>query len=140
MGGVTRRVLGALLLSAAPLTAQARAPIETDRPDFTESSATIPKGRWQLETGRESVWEALVEFHDWPTWWPGLKSVEETAAGDEDGIGQSATSSWRGPLGYRCRHRIRGNTRNADHPHPYPYHLRPPRPVYRLTRGGYAQA
>ena len=50
MGGVTRRVLGALLLSAAPLTAQARAPIETDRPDFTESSATIPKGRWQLET------------------------------------------------------------------------------------------
>ena len=51
MGGVTRRVLGALLLSAAPLTAQARAPIETDRPDFTESSATIPKGRWQLETG-----------------------------------------------------------------------------------------
>ena len=56
--------------------------------------------RWQLETGRESVWEALVEFHDWPTWWPGLKSVEETAAGDENGIGQSATSSWRGPLGY----------------------------------------
>ena len=51
MGGVTRRVLGALLVSAAPLTAQARAPIETDRPDFTESSATIPKGRWQLETG-----------------------------------------------------------------------------------------
>ena len=56
--------------------------------------------RWQLQTDRESVWEALVEFHDWPTWWPGLKSVEETAPGDVDGIGQSATSSWRGPLGY----------------------------------------
>ena len=56
--------------------------------------------RWQLETDRESVWEALVEFRQWPEWWPGLRSVEEIAPGDEDGIGQSATSTWRGPLGY----------------------------------------
>ena len=51
MGGVTRWMVSALVLGAPPLTAQPRAPIETDRPDFTESSATIPKGRWQLETG-----------------------------------------------------------------------------------------
>ena len=51
MGGIARYVFAALLCGAAPLGAQARAPIETDRPDFTESSATIPKGRWQLETG-----------------------------------------------------------------------------------------
>jgi|CXWL01.1.fsa_nt_gi hypothetical protein len=51
MGCVAWRVGGALLLGAAPIAAQARAPIETDRPDFTESSATVPKGRWQLETG-----------------------------------------------------------------------------------------
>jgi len=40
-----------VLLSGAPLAAQARGPIETDRPDFTESSATVPKGRYQLEAG-----------------------------------------------------------------------------------------
>lgn len=70
----------------------ATGPTEQARYDFIS--------RWQLQTGRESVWEALVEFHDWPTWWPGLKSVEETAPGDENGIGQSATSTWRGPVGY----------------------------------------
>ncbi len=40
-----------LLAGVAPLAGQTRAPIETDRPDFTESSATVPKGRWQLEAG-----------------------------------------------------------------------------------------
>lgn len=51
MGGVAWRVGGALLLGAAPLIGQRPAPIETDRPDFTESSATVPRGRWQLEAG-----------------------------------------------------------------------------------------
>lgn len=41
----------AALVGCAPLAAQARGPIETDRPDFTESSATVPKGRYQLEAG-----------------------------------------------------------------------------------------
>jgi hypothetical protein len=39
------------LAGAAPVAAQGRAPIETDRPDFTESSATVPRGRYQLEAG-----------------------------------------------------------------------------------------
>jgi len=47
----TPLVLLGMLLSGASLAAQARGPIETDRPDFTESSATVAKGRYQLEAG-----------------------------------------------------------------------------------------
>lgn len=57
--------------------------------------------RWQLSTPPETVWDALVDFHSWPGWWPGLIAVEETAPGDEDGIGQRAKSLWRGPAGYK---------------------------------------
>ncbi|MGK2954890.1 MAG: SRPBCC family protein [Solirubrobacterales bacterium] len=56
--------------------------------------------RWQLSVGLETVWDALIDFQSWPGWWPGLQSVEETASGGPDGIGQRATSRWRGPVGY----------------------------------------
>ncbi len=51
VAGMTARLLLTLVMLAAPLVAQGRTPIETDRPDFTESSATIPRGRFQLEAG-----------------------------------------------------------------------------------------
>jgi hypothetical protein len=56
--------------------------------------------RWELATGREPVWEALVDFNRWPVWWPALEKVIETIHGDADGIGQRASAVWRGPLGY----------------------------------------
>jgi uncharacterized protein YndB with AHSA1/START domain len=62
--------------------------------------------KWQLSTDRETVWQALVDFQSWPEWWPGLVSVEETAQGGDDGIGQRATSHWRGPLGYSIEFEI----------------------------------
>lgn len=55
---------------------------------------------WELDSSRERVWEALVDFHTWPTWWPGLDRVVEQIHGDADGIGQRAVSGWRGPAGY----------------------------------------
>src|SRR6188768_3380310 len=62
--------------------------------------------RWQLSTGLEQVWDALVDFKTWPEWWPGLQDVEETAHGDENGIGQRANSHWRGPVGYTIEFEI----------------------------------
>jgi len=58
---------------------------------------------WQVSAGREEVWDALVDFKQWPVWWPSLKKVVETIQGDPDGIGQKATAVWRGPLGYRLK-------------------------------------
>ncbi|HEX6589769.1 MAG TPA: transporter [Longimicrobiales bacterium] len=57
-----------LVVGAAPLSAQ----METDRPDFTEGTATVPDGRIQLEAGYtyatageltgHQIGEALVRF------------------------------------------------------------------------------
>ena len=62
--------------------------------------------RWQLSAGLETVWDALVDFKRWPDWWPGLEDVEETAHGDDNGIGQRANSHWRGPVGYTIEFEI----------------------------------
>lgn len=59
--------------------------------------------RWELACTREEIWGTLVDFHTWPEWWPGLSDVVETIHGDPDGIGQKATSVWRGPVGYSLR-------------------------------------
>lgn len=56
--------------------------------------------RWRLSCPRDRVWDTLVDFHTWPIWWPGLDRVIETIHGDAEGIGQRATSTWRGPVGY----------------------------------------
>ncbi|MGE4169099.1 MAG: transporter [Candidatus Margulisiibacteriota bacterium] len=40
-----------LSLLAFPLNARELDPIETDRPDYTESATTVPKGYWQFENG-----------------------------------------------------------------------------------------
>lgn len=56
--------------------------------------------RWELACLREQIWDALVDFHTWPGWWPGLDRVVEQIHGNADGIGQRAVSSWRGPAGY----------------------------------------
>ena len=62
MNAERRLLLGAGLLLAAtasPISAQT---IVTDRPDFTESTATVPDGRFQLEAGY--TWATLG---DWTT-------------------------------------------------------------------------
>lgn len=59
--------------------------------------------RWEVSAHQEAVWEALIDFNEWPVWWPGLKQVIETIHGDEQGIGQKADAVWRGPLGYKLK-------------------------------------
>lgn len=59
--------------------------------------------RWELSAPRQPVWEALVDFNQWPVWWPGLKKVVETIHGGPDGVGQKATAVWRGPVGYSLK-------------------------------------
>lgn len=61
------------------------------------------QSRWELSCPRERIWDELVDFHTWPEWWPGLKKVVEEIHGDPGGIGQRATSVWRGPVGYSLR-------------------------------------
>jgi len=59
--------------------------------------------RWELSAERLAVWGALVDFKQWPVWWPSLKKAVETIHGDADGIGQKADAVWRGPIGYKLK-------------------------------------
>jgi uncharacterized protein YndB with AHSA1/START domain len=68
--------------------------------DGGDAAAFAFVSRWELSAGREPVWDALVDFNNWPRWWPALEKVVETIHGDPDGIGQKATAVWRGPVGY----------------------------------------
>lgn len=51
-------VLAAVVLAGAPLAAEARSPIVTDRPDIAESSVTIGHGVYQTEQGAQNEWAA----------------------------------------------------------------------------------
>jgi hypothetical protein len=62
--------------------------------------------KWQLAAPRITVWEAINDFNSWVDWWPGLEEIVETHPGGPDGIGQVASSRWRGPIGYVFRFSI----------------------------------
>ncbi|MBN8868958.1 MAG: SRPBCC family protein [Solirubrobacterales bacterium] len=68
--------------------------------DGGDAAAFAFVSRWELSAPREAVWDALVDFNNWPRWWPALEKVVETIHGGPDGIGQKATAAWRGPFGY----------------------------------------
>lgn len=59
--------------------------------------------RWQLAAPRPRVWDALVDIPSWRQWWPGLEELTPTRPGGADGVGQKASSCWRGPIGYQLR-------------------------------------
>ncbi|BAU41577.1 SRPBCC family protein [Leptolyngbya sp. O-77] len=55
---------------------------------------------WQFAAPIESVWNAITQTQDWPTWWQAVQSVEELEAGDPTGIGHISRFVWKMPLGY----------------------------------------
>jgi carbon monoxide dehydrogenase subunit G len=71
-----------------------------------EAASFSFRSKWQLAAPRAEVWEALNDFKGWVDWWPGLEEIVETSPGDAEGIGQTATSRWRGPIGYLFRFSI----------------------------------
>lgn len=104
----------ALTLACVPASARAQSaaePLVTDRPDFTESAAVIPLGRYQLETGytatrergatEHAIGELLVRA--------GLAQRLELRVGFasvvvlEDSTGRSATEREDGSLGIKLR-------------------------------------
>jgi hypothetical protein len=75
----------------------------TDEPASPSSSAFNFCSGWQLEAPRPVVWQELAHLPNWQQWWPGLEELTPIRAGDSRGIGQKASSCWRGPIGYQFR-------------------------------------
>ena len=56
---------------------------------------------WRIEAPLEEVYAAIHNSPRWPDWWPGVRKVEQVAAGDADGINSVLRYSWQGKLPYR---------------------------------------
>jgi len=58
---------------------------------------------WVLAAPREAVWDAIYDVESWPSWWRGVKEVEELEHGNESGIGARYRHEWRSAIPYPVR-------------------------------------
>ena len=62
---------------------------------------------WLLEAPVEPVWDALYDTDAWPTWWPGVRRVEELVPRGPDGVGGVSRFTFRSVLPYNLVFEIR---------------------------------
>ncbi len=55
---------------------------------------------WRIEAPLEDVYAAIYNSLCWPEWWSGAQKVEQTAAGDVNGINSIRRYFWQGQLPY----------------------------------------
>jgi Polyketide cyclase / dehydrase and lipid transport len=56
---------------------------------------------WLIEAPLEAVWDAIYESERWPSWWPYVVHVQESARGENGGIGNVRRYTWRTRLPYK---------------------------------------
>lgn len=56
---------------------------------------------WRVAAPLPQAFDAIFDSLRWPQWWPGSDHVEQTAAGDAEGIGCMRHYVWKGRLPYR---------------------------------------
>ena len=55
---------------------------------------------WLLDAPVEPVWDAIYDTDAWPTWWPGVRRVEELVPRGQDGVGGVSRFTFRSVLPY----------------------------------------
>ena len=55
---------------------------------------------WLLDAPVEPVWDAIYDTDAWPSWWPGVRRVEELVIRGEDGVGGVSRFTFRSVLPY----------------------------------------
>ena len=58
---------------------------------------------WKIAAPVEPVWDAMLRFEDWPSWWKGVESVEVLARGDANRIGFCSRQIWKSKLPYKLK-------------------------------------
>lgn len=62
---------------------------------------------WRFDAPLNKVYAAIQNSLSWPEWWPGACKVEQTAAGDVNGINSILRYFWRGKLPYKVVFEVR---------------------------------
>ena len=55
---------------------------------------------WRFDAPVEPVWDAIYDTDSWPSWWPGVRRVEELVPRGPDGVGGVSRFTFRGALPY----------------------------------------
>jgi hypothetical protein len=55
---------------------------------------------WRFDAPLTPVWDAIYDTDAWPTWWPGVRSVEELVPRGPDGVGGVSRFTFRSVLPY----------------------------------------
>jgi hypothetical protein len=55
---------------------------------------------WQVDATAGQVWDVLLDYRQWPSWWRGFRAVEQLESGDASGRGMRIRQSWRAWLPY----------------------------------------
>jgi uncharacterized protein YndB with AHSA1/START domain len=58
------------------------------------------RSAWLIEAPRETVWDAIRDAGQWPSWWRGVVSSEELTSGGTDGVGRRYRVRWRSLVPY----------------------------------------
>ena len=56
---------------------------------------------WRIKAPLAEVYAAIHDSLRWPEWWPSVRTVEQTASGDVNGINSIRRYAWQGKLPYR---------------------------------------
>jgi hypothetical protein len=55
---------------------------------------------WRLDAPLAAVWDAIYDTDAWPSWWPGVRAVEELVPRGPDGVGGVSRLTFRSSLPY----------------------------------------
>lgn len=62
---------------------------------------------WRIKAPLTKVYAAIENSLSWPEWWPGAQNVEQTAAGNANGIDNVREYAWQGDFPYLVKFSMR---------------------------------
>jgi uncharacterized protein YndB with AHSA1/START domain len=58
---------------------------------------------WRFRAPIERVWDAILDYRAWPSWWGAVAETRQIAPGGPDGMGEISEITFRTRLPYRVR-------------------------------------
>lgn len=55
---------------------------------------------WHADAPVGRVWDVVLDYRDWPTWWKGFRAADQLRGGDASGVGTLLRQRWRSHLPY----------------------------------------
>lgn len=61
---------------------------------------------WRFRASIDQVWQQILHYQEWPSWWLAIQEARQIAPGDADGMGEIAELTFRTRLPYKLKFMI----------------------------------